>query len=98
MPYLRPTSLSTAVLFVEIRSRSESTSISRRLLPPVFTFAGRLPTNFSKPMHVDLPISHAGAFMYWMEYDGDNGDKRIEGRVGYFNVDPILRAKARTSI
>lgn len=36
--------------------------------------------------------------MYWMEYDGDDGDKRIKGRVGYFNVDPILRAKARSSI
>ncbi|KAK2463702.1 hypothetical protein APHAL10511_004453 [Amanita phalloides] len=57
----------------------------------------RLPTDFSKPIHVDLPISHAGAFMYWIEYDGDNG-QRVQGRIGYFNVDPILRIKARTPI
>ncbi|KIL69487.1 glycoside hydrolase family 133 protein [Amanita muscaria Koide BX008] len=57
----------------------------------------RLPTNFSKPIHVDLPISHAGAFMYWIEYEGDEG-KRVKGRIGYFNVDPVLRSKARTPI
>ncbi|TFY77346.1 hypothetical protein EWM64_g6668 [Hericium alpestre] len=29
----------------------------------------RLPTDFSKPIQIDLPISHAGAFAYWIEYD-----------------------------
>jgi glycogen debranching enzyme len=60
----------------------------------------RLPTDYSKPIHVDLPISHAGAFVYWIEYDsdGDNPPDRIEGRHGYFNIDPILRIKARTPI
>ena len=57
----------------------------------------RLPTNFSKPIQVDLPISHAGAFVYWVEYDGKPGE-RIKGREGYFNIDPILRTKARTPI
>lgn len=56
-----------------------------------------MPQEFSKPLRVDLPISHAGAFIYWIEYDGTNGD-RIKGRSGYFNVDPILKTKARTPI
>jgi len=56
-----------------------------------------LPQNFSKPIQVDLPISHAGAFIYWIEYDGPDGD-RVKGRSGYFNVDPILKTKARTPI
>jgi len=57
----------------------------------------RLPQEFSKPIKVDLPISHAGAFLYWIEYDGNDG-KRVRGRSGYFNIDPILKTKARTHI
>ena len=44
-----------------------------------------------------MPISQAGAFIYWIEYDGPNGE-RVKGRSGYFNVDPILKTKARTPI
>ena len=58
----------------------------------------RLPTNFSKPIQIDLPISHAGAFVYWIEYDDLNAGERIKGREGYFNVDPILRIRARAPI
>lgn len=58
----------------------------------------RLPTDFSKPIKIDLPISHAGAFAYWVEYDGDVPGSRVKGREGYFNIDPILRTKARSSI
>lgn len=58
----------------------------------------RLPTNFSKPIQVDIPISHAGAFIFWIEYDGDSAGERIQGREGYFNIDPILRIKARSPI
>lgn len=58
----------------------------------------RLPTDFSKPIQVDLPISHAGAFVYWVEYDGDAPGERVKGREGYFNIDPILHTKARTPI
>ena len=58
----------------------------------------RLPTDFSKPIHINLPISHAGAFTYWVEYDGDEAGTRVKGREGYFNIDPILRTKARSSI
>jgi glycogen debranching enzyme len=58
----------------------------------------RLPTEFSKPIQVDLPISHAGAFLYWVEYDGDTPGERIKGREGYFNIDPILRTMARSPI
>jgi glycogen debranching enzyme len=48
-------------------------------------------------VQVDLPISHAGAFVYWVEYDGNNGE-RLKGRSGYFNIDPVLKTKARTPI
>jgi glycogen debranching enzyme len=61
-------------------------------------FRPRLPTDFSKPIQVDLPISHAGAFVYWIEYDSDVQGERIKGRDGYFNIDPILRTKARSPI
>ncbi|KAH9479582.1 Glycogen debranching enzyme [Psilocybe cubensis] len=57
----------------------------------------KLPQEFSKPIKVDLPISHAGAFIYWVEYDGDDG-KRVKGREGYFNIDPVLTIKARTPV
>ncbi|KAF9218130.1 hypothetical protein BS17DRAFT_722188, partial [Gyrodon lividus] len=57
-----------------------------------------LPTNLTKPIQVDLPISHAGAFVYWVEYDGDAPGERVKGREGYFNIDPILRVHARSSI
>jgi glycogen debranching enzyme len=57
-----------------------------------------LPTDFSKPINVDLPISHAGAFVYWVEYDGARPGERVKGREGYFNIDPILRTKARSPI
>ncbi|KAF8449235.1 glycoside hydrolase family 13 protein [Boletus edulis BED1] len=58
----------------------------------------RLHIDFSKPIQVDLPISHAGAFVYWIEYDGDFPGQRIKGREGYFNIDPILRVPARSPI
>ncbi|KAL4066020.1 glycoside hydrolase family 13 protein [Scleroderma citrinum] len=56
-----------------------------------------LPVDLTKPIHIDLPISHAGTFVYWVEYDGDAGE-RIKGREGYFNIDPILRIHARSPI
>jgi glycogen debranching enzyme len=55
----------------------------------------------SKPIKIDLPISHAGAFLYWVEYDTktETGElTRIKGREGYFNIDPILRVKKRSAI
>ena len=58
----------------------------------------RLPTVLSKPIQIDLPISHAGAFVFWVEYDGAEQGQRIKGPEGYFNVDPVLRAKGRSSI
>ncbi|KAF9268988.1 glycoside hydrolase family 13 protein [Marasmius fiardii PR-910] len=57
-----------------------------------------LPTDFSKPIQIDLPISHAGAFVFWVEHDGDMPGSRVKDREGYFNVDPVLRTKARTPI
>jgi glycogen debranching enzyme len=35
-------------------------------------------------------------FVYWIEYDGQDG--RVKGREGYFNIDPVLRAKRRSAI
>ncbi|KZT27841.1 glycoside hydrolase family 133 protein [Neolentinus lepideus HHB14362 ss-1] len=58
----------------------------------------KLPTNISKPIQVDLPISHAGAFAYWVEYDGDEPGSRVKGREGYFNIDPLLWIKERAPI
>ncbi|KAJ7281772.1 glycoside hydrolase family 13 protein [Mycena rebaudengoi] len=58
----------------------------------------KLPTNFSKPIQVDLPISHAGAFVFWVEYDGDVPGQRIKGREGYFNIDPVLRINSRSPV
>lgn len=58
----------------------------------------RLPTNVSKPIQIDLPISHAGAFAYWVEYDSDSNEERVKGREGYFNIDPVLRVQKRSPI
>jgi len=78
------------------KSRSDIVFSSPLFLP-------RLPTDASKPIKIDLPISHAGAFVYWVEYDGiptasDSSPSRIKGREGYFNIDPILKVKKRTPI
>ncbi|KAH7097576.1 glycoside hydrolase family 13 protein [Auriculariales sp. MPI-PUGE-AT-0066] len=67
------------------------------------TFCEReLPTTFSKAITIDLPISHAGAFAYWVEYDeepvGDAPPNRVKGREGYFNVDPALAVKRRAPV
>ena len=57
----------------------------------------RLPTDVSKPIHVDLPISAPGAFCYFLEFDGPTASSpRVTGRRGYFNVDPIITVPART--
>src|SRR5882757_2346289 len=65
---------------------------------PVDLLLTRLPIDFSKPIKVDLPISCAGAFVYWVEYDGEIPDTRVKGREGYFNVDPILLVRPRVPI
>ncbi|KAH7914817.1 glycoside hydrolase family 13 protein [Hygrophoropsis aurantiaca] len=64
----------------------------------MFIAGFRLPTDFSRPIQVDLPISHAGAFVYWVEYDDEASENRIKGREGVFNIDPILRTQVRTPI
>ena len=61
-------------------------------------FPHRLPSDFSKPIQVDLPISQAGAFVFWVEYDGETTGDRVKGREGYFNIDPVLHTKSRSSI
>lgn len=75
-------------------SASELYFLFRKL---ILTFFSRLPTDFSKPIKVDLPISQAGAFVYWLEYEGPDGN-RIKAREGYFNVDPILSTYKRTPV
>ena len=56
-----------------------------------------MPSDFSKPIQIDLPISSAGAFSFWIEYD-DERNNRVKGREGYFNIDPVLRVKKRSPI
>ncbi|KAJ2927810.1 hypothetical protein H1R20_g9280, partial [Candolleomyces eurysporus] len=56
-----------------------------------------LPQDFSKPIQIDLPIAQAGAYKYWVEYEGSSG-VRIKGHTGYFNIDPVLKLKARSPI
>ncbi|KAG8949849.1 hypothetical protein FRC04_008152 [Tulasnella sp. 424] len=59
----------------------------------------KLPSIFSKPIQIDLPISHAGAFVYWIEYDAPGkSSTRVKGREGYFNVDPVLTVRKRKAI
>ncbi|BEJ13378.1 hypothetical protein CspHIS471_0305520 [Cutaneotrichosporon sp. HIS471] len=58
-------------------------------------YSRNLPSTLSKPINVDLPISAPGAFCYYVEYDGQDGE-RVMGRRGYFNVDPIISLPART--
>ncbi|KAG2335406.1 hypothetical protein BDR05DRAFT_971691 [Suillus weaverae] len=57
-----------------------------------------LSSNFSKPIQLDLPISHAGAFKYWVKYTAEVPGEHAEGREGYFNIDPILRTKVQSPI
>lgn len=51
---------------------------------------------------MDLPISAPGAFCYYIEYDDKQSStgsvKRVQGRKGYFNVDPIITLPKRTSL
>ncbi|EIW71077.1 hypothetical protein TREMEDRAFT_37541 [Tremella mesenterica DSM 1558] len=57
----------------------------------------KLPSDVSKPIQVDLPISAPGAFCYYIEHDGPTpSSPRVQGRKGYFNVDPIITLPART--
>ncbi|GAA5876001.1 hypothetical protein JCM3774_002310 [Rhodotorula dairenensis] len=56
-----------------------------------------LPQDFSKPFEIDLPISSAGAFAYFVEYDSSSGERK-QSEPGYFVVDPILKVSARTPI
>lgn len=44
-----------------------------------------------------MAISAPGAFCYYVEHDSQDGSgERIQGRKGYFNVDPIISLPART--
>ncbi|KIR80314.1 glycogen debranching enzyme [Cryptococcus gattii EJB2] len=56
----------------------------------------KLPSDLSRPIEVDLPISAPGAFCYFIEYDSPDSTGRVQGRKGYFNVDPIITLPARS--
>jgi glycogen debranching enzyme len=61
----------------------------------------RLPTDFSKPITVDFPITCSGAFMFFIEHESTSPTResqRVRSDPGYLNVDPILQVPARTSI
>lgn len=57
-----------------------------------------LPQDFSKPIQIDLPIAQAGAYKYWIEYEEGTSGVRTQGHTGYFNIDPVLKLKARSPI
>ncbi|KAK0522150.1 bifunctional 4-alpha-glucanotransferase/amylo-alpha-1,6-glucosidase [Tilletia horrida] len=82
-------------------------------------YAHPLPTDVSKPVHVDLFVTSAGAFEFYVEHAApeppipyptveqplaprvsaeERAKKRVQGKHGYFNVDPILRLPGRESI
>ncbi|KAG1754138.1 hypothetical protein EDB19DRAFT_1664837, partial [Suillus lakei] len=46
--------------------------------------SAELRSNFSKPIQVDLPISHMRAFKYWVDYDSEVPGECVKGRGGYF--------------
>ncbi|BGP28347.1 bifunctional 4-alpha-glucanotransferase/amylo-alpha-1,6-glucosidase [Rhodotorula toruloides] len=56
-----------------------------------------LPQDFSKPFEIDLPITSAGAFSYFVEFDSASGE-RTRSHPGYFVVDPVLSLPPRSSI
>ena len=85
-------------LGIDLRIASECSLSDITPERPAHLFPVRLPIDFSKPIKVDLPISCAGAFVYWVEFDGEIPDTRVKGREGYFNVDPILLVKPRVPI
>jgi len=60
------------------------------LLLQINKYVFRLPMNVSKPIQINLPISHAGAFAYWVKYDNETSDHHITGRQDYFNIGPLL--------
>lgn len=100
MPCSRQISPLTVVSLVVtgLQNGGTDSTLSKIIFLKYISYTLRLPTDLSKPIQVDLPISHAGAFVYWVEYDGDAPGERVKGRDGYFNIDPILRTKARNSI
>ncbi|KAK4052230.1 bifunctional 4-alpha-glucanotransferase/amylo-alpha-1,6-glucosidase [Microbotryomycetes sp. JL221] len=57
----------------------------------------KLPQDFTKPFQIDLVITTAGAFEYYIEHDGPKGE-RVRCQSGYFIVDPALTVPRRTRI
>ncbi|GAA5998308.1 hypothetical protein JCM5350_002093 [Sporobolomyces pararoseus] len=59
----------------------------------------KLPQDFSKPFEIDLPITSAGSFVYFVEHDSHlPGEARAKSKPGYFSVDPILTVPSRSRI
>ncbi|GAA6064028.1 hypothetical protein JCM10212_004260 [Sporobolomyces blumeae] len=59
----------------------------------------KLPQDFSKPFEIDLPITSAGAFSYFVEHDSEkDGEGRARSKPGYFSVDPVLTIPSRSRI
>ncbi|KAA1113147.1 hypothetical protein PGT21_022750 [Puccinia graminis f. sp. tritici] len=59
-----------------------------------------LPQDTSQPIQIDLKVAQAGAFEFYVEFQGDStkGEDRVKSKPGYFNVDPVLTAPARHKI
>ncbi|PLW33615.1 hypothetical protein PCASD_15734 [Puccinia coronata f. sp. avenae] len=62
--------------------------------------AHSLPQDTSQPIQIDLKVTQAGAFEFYVEFQGDatKGEERVKSKPGYFNVDPVLTAPRREKI
>lgn len=62
--------------------------------------AHSLPQDTSQPIQIDLMVTQAGAFEFYVEFQGDptQGENRVKSKPGYFNVDPVLQAPSRLEI
>jgi len=63
-------------------------------------YAHALPQDTSQPIQIDLKVTQAGAFEFYVEFQGDStkGEGRVKSKPGYFNVDPVLTAPGRQRI
>ncbi|KAI7946805.1 hypothetical protein MJO29_011332 [Puccinia striiformis f. sp. tritici] len=62
--------------------------------------AHSLPQDTSQPVQIDLKVTQAGAFEFYVEFQGDSTkeEDRVKSKPGYFNVDPVLTAPGRHKI
>ena len=65
-----------------LRNASECSPSCIPSKQPTDLLSVRLPIDFSKPIKVDLTISCADAFVYWVEHDGEVPGACVKGQEG----------------